>query len=1366
MNLILGTSGARLAFKVAALGAMATLLPLKFAAAQQRRPPTIVTRVSADGNGPDFDTRTIQRGFNLFGSGDAAFSGMHATGNYGTAITNYGDCDTTLRNCQNNGISGAPSAPYFEVEWVYGVPPSQYVKIKKVAPSIANALGGGWMAGYNRTVLGQPKRFAPSDNTLGQLFAGTASTADGSCTDHTGFANGFFLAGLQLLAVNDCPVTWGSLGWVGAHPIDQAGWKGLFDLQGDNFTWDFWRVPGQFQRLDKPFMGTRVHTYGETDDFNSEVLKTYGSVVPGGSGAPGVQGYPLGLKVHFDAFNFGVPTVSDAYFVQATIVNRSEDLWGTGIDYDSLYFGFSEGTLFSSQNASRYVVLDKGMVIYHDSNVQGATGPCADPNRAPYAGNSCTASGSSNRGYGAGSTAFIILKSPIGDLRNKLFTHNASGGLCTSSDPFCDPTHPLAGDTITFNHQAFGSYGDADTQTWGSGVRAAFGLLAGDEVNTLAGRSYAGWSINSQWRTFRSEDWPNDVAHYNKYAPPGWDYNHDGTPDTVAAMTCGRNGCAGVDSDTMPGGFYNARGNIGGIQSWGPFSLKAGDTTSVVYAHVGGSPNDSARFWSQVNAVIDLYLNFYLAPEAPPPVHVVSTSVVPGTNATGTANPNVQIFFSDDPEVWVDPFLSKIADDVASSAAFDSLRFYNPWLPDSLRARAHNNLQRIEIYKSCDGGNSWTSDANCDGDPATQADGTSDVFGWRTYAILDVDANQGNVPNSYSDPNVDGGRTYTYAFVGKSRGASFLVQTPYAAGNGADTVRFAPTIRNPLSASTSDPNVVAVYVPAGKPAGFQAAAVSFTQMPTATVPFTVDLTDNAVAGSYRAVFGNEILVARDSNTTTNALEQSIVTVRRRETVDLSGSAVDSIIRSESFTYANTQDFLVEGTGTAGATTTSGNITTLTTLYSGLGFVLADANGVPLFGSTTLAAGKATPASLFGRTEYPGFTIDADNSVAGTFNAGSESQFRGPATRASLTGALPSDTIEPRGVVNANMVQWREPSSTKTADGGGGYSIAWADDPFGVARGFVLNLTNPSATEAEVQATLEARKVGTTGLTDAETAALVGDDQVNLVPVKVPFTVRNTDFNRAVDIAMVRRVSNTFLLGNGNDTISVQVPEDTWIPGDRLIFIENVTEDSTIGGRLVVSGGQPVQRTRRAVTFKPAVLGCNSVRESCNPVQLATRGATGYEPMHEGDSTRFAYYVGFTPSTEYGFSVTPAVTGEQITQLTDSAMALIKVVPNPFVIYSAYQTDAANARLLFAGLPPRGTLRIYTVAGQFVQQITWEPSDLQGDGDLFWDMRTREGIDIASGLYLWVVTAPQDPSDPTSAPIRARGKFVVIRGDSR
>jgi hypothetical protein len=1363
--------------EAAVLGAVAAWLPLGPAHAQQATPPAQeVFVIDGGGGGRDFDTRTLRRGFNLFGLADAAHSGMRATGNFGSSITNFGDCHgTTLYNCQNTRVRarGTTFAPYFEVEWAFGVPPSEFVKIRGVAPSVSNASGGGWSAAYSQVVVGRPLRFGPHDGTLGRMFSGTTATTDGSCRDHTGFANGTTLggvtkAGLQILPTSDCAETWGSEGWTGAHPIDAEGFKQLFDLQGDGFTFDFWKVPEQFQRVDKQFMGSRHHTYGETSDYNTTVLTNYGSVVPGGSGAPVYQGYPLGLLLHFEAFNFAVPTVAGAYFVQVTIVNNSEELWGAPIDYDSLYLGFSMGGLFSGQNHSAYALPDRGAVVYHNSGHLGAAGPCGNPNSAPSPmGFNCNSGLTS--GYQSGATGIFFLKSPLGDLRHKLFTRTTAGAPCTPGvDPFCNPNHPLRGDTITFNRQAFGDFGNAEAFTWAAGMRSAFGYMSATEENTIAGRNPGDFSDRVLFGTFRSEDWRSGVkVHHNKFVPPVldgnvWDYNKDGTPDTLALDTCGRNGCVVASGDTLANGYINSRGNIGGLQSFGPFRLAAGDTTSLIYAHMGES--DFTQFWSTFNAVEDLYLNFYLAPESPPAAAVVSTIVTPGTNAFGTANPVVAITFSDAPARWVDPFLMKVADDIEAapdSTPLGDLRDLNPGLPDLVRERAADNLERIEVYKSCNGGTTFTTGGDCVQDPATTVTGAADGFGWQAYAILNPDAS-GNIPTAFTDQNVDGGRSYLYVFVAKSRGANFLLNTT----SGPDSVVFAPSIRNPLSRSTSDPNVVSVYVPASRPAGYQAASVAYTNFPTATVPFDLALSDNVVTSSYRAVFGNEILVQRDSSIADGAAFQSVVTVRRRATVNVGDVATDSIIRAESFTYASPEVFLVAGAGTEQAPVTDNGVVHTTTLYAALGFVLVGTNG-PVFGSTQLTASGTTPTALLGRADFPGFLVTANNSVAGTHNANAEAQVRGPQSISEL-GLLPSDTIVPRGtLVNPFMVQWREPSSTATADGRGLYVITWSGDPFGLDRGFVLNLQNPTATEAEVRATLAARPVATTGLTDVETATLLNLEQGDLVPVKLPFTVRNVTFDRPVDVVMARRLSNRFLLGSGNDTLSVVIDEDQWVPGDVLRFIEDVVEDSTTPAGLVLENGQPLQRTRRAQTFSAAVLGCNTIREPCNPVLQTSPGATGYNPMRDGDRTRFEYYAPFTATTEYGFNIIAPVTGEAITAITDSALALIRVVPNPFVIYSQYQTSANQGRLLFTNVPSRGTLRIYTISGQFVQQITWEPVDLVGDGDLFWNMQTREGIDVASGLYLWVLTAPSNPSNPGSAPnIQARGKFVIIRGDSR
>jgi hypothetical protein len=85
--------------------------------------------------------------------------------------------------------------------------------------------------------------------------------------------------------------------------------------------------------------------------------------------------------------------------------------------------------------------------------------------------------------------------------------------------------------------------------------------------------------------------------------------------------------------------------------------------------------------------------------------------------------------------------------------------------------------------------------------------------------------------------------------------------------------------------------------------------------------------------------------------------------------------------------------------------------------------------------------------------------------------------------------------------------------------------------------------------------------------------------------------------------------------------------------------------------------------------------------------------------------------------------------------------------------------------MFTHVPPSGTLHIYTLSGQFVQQIIWDETSpdirmqLSGDGDLVWNLRSREGNFVNSGLYLYVITG----KDATGKSVGSRtGKFVIIR----
>ncbi len=150
---------------------------------------------------------------------------------------------------------------------------------------------------------------------------------------------------------------------------------------------------------------------------------------------------------------------------------------------------------------------------------------------------------------------------------------------------------------------------------------------------------------------------------------------------------------------------------------------------------------------------------------------------------------------------------------------------------------------------------------------------------------------------------------------------------------------------------------------------------------------------------------------------------------------------------------------------------------------------------------------------------------------------------------------------------------------------------------------------------------------------------------------------------------------------------------------------------------------------------------------------------------EGQNLRVEYVPPFALENFASFDAQRAISGDDaIAEGRDisASMDSIKVVPNPYIMFARWEIDSPqenDKRLLFTHLPPTGVLRIFTVTGQFVQEVRWEASDLVGNGDLYWDMRTREGNDVGAGLYVFTVQA-RNPA--TGARLKKIGKFVIIR----
>jgi len=97
------------------------------------------------------------------------------------------------------------------------------------------------------------------------------------------------------------------------------------------------------------------------------------------------------------------------------------------------------------------------------------------------------------------------------------------------------------------------------------------------------------------------------------------------------------------------------------------------------------------------------------------------------------------------------------------------------------------------------------------------------------------------------------------------------------------------------------------------------------------------------------------------------------------------------------------------------------------------------------------------------------------------------------------------------------------------------------------------------------------------------------------------------------------------------------------------------------------------------------------------------------------------------------------------------------VPNPYVGSASFEPERyavsgrGERRIEFRALPQNCTIRIYTVRGELVQTLQ---HDGGAGGYVAWDLRTKDNLDVAPGLYLFHVDA-----DKLGHKI---GKFAIIK----
>lgn len=331
----------------------------------------------------------------------------------------------------------------------------------------------------------------------------------------------------------------------------------------------------------------------------------------------------------------------------------------------------------------------------------------------------------------------------------------------------------------------------------------------------------------------------------------------------------------------------------------------------------------------------------------------------------------------------------------------------------------------------------------------------------------------------------------------------------------------------------------------------------------------------------------------------------------------------------------------------------------------------------------------------------------------------------------------------------------------------------------------------------------------TGGTSGAKGVVVTDDGVRTIRIKditgtfiVGETITGATVSAEVDIYSTFEQNGRDMKWNPTSAIYGENPWDTLstnplLGGMHFIYVFGHNRDTSAGGRhnlniprydngkmidsmLSLSGGFPLDNSITSPTsikrkvFRDAMwvnIPLLAPGQSLLSSDVSVVINVG-KPYNQGYSP--AYSAGIPTATDTVFVDVAAVptnnnypkytfnlstsgiathTGDEDAAV--DALDLIKLVPNPYYAYSAYETNAFDNRVKITNLPEKCTITIYNLSGTLIrkyekgEEITnHAPHGYDGeieepthDGSLDWDLKNTVGIPISSGVYIVHVDVP-------------------------
>jgi len=211
---------------------------------------------------------------------------------------------------------------------------------------------------------------------------------------------------------------------------------------------------------------------------------------------------------------------------------------------------------------------------------------------------------------------------------------------------------------------------------------------------------------------------------------------------------------------------------------------------------------------------------------------------------------------------------------------------------------------------------------------------------------------------------------------------------------------------------------------------------------------------------------------------------------------------------------------------------------------------------------------------------------------------------------------------------------------------------------------------------------------------------------------------------------------------------VDATEHLWV-SDLVLYFGPIPSLGPLGWDLI-PGGAGYNPDPNTGTIWPDMLVLRDDENDTTGSEIWLKTQNGPEdaiPPSVGDVFTIETFKPFTSSLTYEFSTQA---GTQ--SFANADLSKIKVVPNPIIVESGLETDPYESKVMFTHLPSECDIIIFTVSGNKVVKLHHESNTSEGFS--YWDLRNKEGQNVAYGLYVYVVKTPDGRS--------TTGKLMVIR----